>query len=280
MAIQPRTTKEILQGPPPREFMLLAGMDGCGKTTAAITLAKLIEEEYDPKTKFHVIDTENGFDVVLNGFGEKEAPNNLQIYTVGDMEEAIEALDEIYKAKKPGDWVCVESMAKLWEYAQNVAYRKISGLSRAEYLEQRSQLPRSSRGAPIPRPDEFWPITYNAHNDQFLNRLVQDSKVNIFLTTLMKRQSAFSGSDKGDRAKFAKQFGLDSGLDGAPRLPSYDNTTIIMDIQREKMYGKVLKDRRFMNLSGETVVFDIPGPLDFADALWEQTGRYKELDGK
>jgi len=111
-----------------REFILIGGGDGTGKTSACIALAKKLELE-NPETRVFVIDTENGWAKILRSY--KNPPRNIHYYLCGSMEAVLEAFDRIRHGTigdpeidkryqhlpiATGDWFICESMARAWEY--------------------------------------------------------------------------------------------------------------------------------------------------------------------
>ena len=102
---------QLLLSAPLRELILLAGPDGVGKTTALIALADFISQ-LTPGARFSVIDTENKFRATLASWGS--VPPNLSYYKVETMNDAVAALDTVLSTHTPGDWLAVESMARIW----------------------------------------------------------------------------------------------------------------------------------------------------------------------
>src|SRR5208337_2080690 len=76
--IQPISSQEIMDGGDVREFILLAGKDGVGKTCAVVSLAAYVEL-VSPEAKFFVVDSENKLRTALKSFGS-EAPQNIIYY--------------------------------------------------------------------------------------------------------------------------------------------------------------------------------------------------------
>src|SRR5512146_1557858 len=116
-----------------RELILLAGKDGVGKSCAVVSTAQLVEMLY-PEATFHVVDTENKFASAVRSFGA-EAPGNISYYHADNMNAAIDALGHILGSMKAGDWLAVESIGRLWDMAQDLAYRTIAGVSKAAFLK-------------------------------------------------------------------------------------------------------------------------------------------------
>jgi energy-coupling factor transporter ATP-binding protein EcfA2 len=251
---------------PNREFMLLVGKDGAGKSTAIVSLALFVQQILAPDAKFYVIDTENKFKTALKSFGA-DAPTNIVHYKAEDMNGVTEAFDAIMNKRKPGDWLAVESMARMWEKAQDLGYKAISGFGKAEYLEKRRA---ANRSAPvIPKPDDFWSIVKGAHDSAFLDIISQADTLNVVLTTTMSKapreDSRFK--ENATRAAARAEFGLDMGLDGAPRLPTYVETLVLFDIKAGKGSCRIMRDN-LSSLLLPRIEFDVEGRRDWAMTFW------------
>src|SRR5882672_10191663 len=96
---QALTTEQLL-AQQIREFILVAGKDGVGKTSAIISLAVFVEQVLNPQAQFFVIDTENKFAAAMTGLGA-DVPHNIRYYKAEDMNAATEALVAIMAKKKP-----------------------------------------------------------------------------------------------------------------------------------------------------------------------------------
>lgn len=268
------TTAEMLNGVG-REYMLLAGKDGAGKSSAIVSLAKLLEA-LNPAAHFHVIDTENKFATAVRSFGT-DAPRNMTLYVTNSMNDVNEAWDDIQAKRKPGDWLGVESMGRIWERAQDMAYQAVSGFTKVQYLEKRNELAkklgRAQAPVVIPKPDDFWNVAKGAHDSAFIDEVSQAMSLNVVLSTTMSKVKENRGYKENDMRKAVRiMFGTDMGLDGAPRLPTYVETTIHIDInEMGKVYARVLRDN-LSNKENTRPTFDIADKKSFAMA-WYSTCR-------
>lgn len=239
MPLKAQTSEELLDGQPLREFILLAGKDSVGKSSAVVSLAKHVEDT-TPTAVVYVIDTENKFKSALKSFG-MDAPKNIRYFKAETMNDATMALAAVLTVKKPGDWLAVESMSRMWDRAQNLGYETIAGVSKAEYLERR---PRSGKGSgPIPEPDQFWQIVKGAHDGAFIDLLSQCDDLNVILTTTIKKKEKEGYyKESADRKALKVELGIDVGLEGAPRLPYFMETLVLMDRVSGDVSCRVLRD--------------------------------------
>jgi hypothetical protein len=255
-----------------REFILLAGKDGVGKTSALISLAEFVAGMWPEATVF-VLDTENKFRVTLQSYGS--VPPNLVYYKVDNMNEITEAFDEIMKARKPGDWLFVESMGRVWERAQDLGYQAIVGTAKAAYMEKRRATPTGGKMPPVtPKPDDLWSVIKGAHDSAFLDIISATDDLNVVrsTTTQKAKPERTNRQESPDRKAFKVEFGLDLGLDGAPRLPTYVHTMLLLDREGGNVGCRVLRDNG-SRLLDPRVSFDVPNRKSFAESFWVETGR-------
>ena len=263
--IQPLSSADIISGPELREFILLAGKDGVGKSCAVVSLASYVEL-VNPEAKFFVIDTEGKFRSAMKSFGN-DVPNNIVYYKTDNMNQVTWAVDQVIGQHSVGDWLAVESMSRVWERAQDLGYQAIAGMMKAEYMERRAEQVRNEGGKPAPvtpSPDQLWSIAKGAHDGAFLDRLSATETLNVLLTTTMARPPKEGGfmKENVERKSLRMELGIDSGLEGAPRLPYFPETLMIIELKNGVFTCRVLRD----NLStsedsrGE---FEITGKKNF-----------------
>src|ERR1700690_1831488 len=221
-SIVPLSSRDIMDGAPPRELILLAGKDSVGKTCAIVSLACYVEL-INPDAKFFVLDSENKFRNAMRSFGD-DAPNNVVYYKTSDMKQATKTVDDVINQHRPGDWLAVESMSRIWERAQDLGYQAIAGMVKAEYMERRAEqvIREGGKPAPLtPQPDQLWSVTKGAHDGAFLDRITQCDTLNVILTTTLSRPPKEGGfmKENAERRALRLGVGIDAGLEGAPRLP-------------------------------------------------------------
>lgn len=239
--ITPQTSKDLLEGPPLRELILLAGKDGVGKTCAIVATAAYIEI-ISPEATFYVIDSENKFRSAMKAFGE-DAPQNIVYYHVQDMNQVTTVTRKIVHEHKPGDWLGVESMSRIWEKAQDLGYMAISGYTKPEYMEARREQ-EGKKAAVTPQPDQLWSITKHAHDGEFLDAIIECNDLNVVMSTILAKPPKEGGfiKESPERKAFRAEMGIDVGLEGAPRLPYYVETLCLFDMKNGNVTCKLLRD--------------------------------------
>lgn len=267
----PLTASDLLATEAGREFILIGGKDGVGKTSALVSIAMVVNGKVDnldgcvifnPVAKVYVLDTEHKFASVYRQFGAS-APDNIVYYYCQNMDEFLAAFQSVMRDIQPGDWVMAESMARIWEHTQDLAYREVAGLSKAEFLAKR-RAGDGKKGSPIPQPDHFWNIAKSAHDAEFLQVLVARDDLNVAMTTIVVRppREAPNRSENVDRKELRAEFGLDAGLGGTPTLPYQPETLVLLDRIRGDVKASVLRDNNSA-LDNGRVEFWVPGKKDF-----------------
>lgn len=243
MSVTPQSTAELLADSFQREFILLCGKDGVGKTSAIISLAKFIEA-VEPDKRFFVIDTENKFTPTLRSWGV-EAPQNIALYRCTNIDEVLEVTELVLKSHNTGDWFASESMDRIWERAQDMGYKAVSGMAKAEYMEKRRQTKPGEKTPPVtPKPDDLWSIVKGAHDGNFLEPLAQSVTLNVLLTTTIGRppKDRPDRKENQDRKDIRVEFGIDLNLGGAPKLPYYVQTLALLDLNGGRVGCRILRD--------------------------------------
>lgn len=267
----PLTSSDLLATEAGREFILIGGKDGVGKTSALVSIAMVVNGKTDdldgcvifnPGAKVYVLDTEHKFASVYRQFGNN-APDNIVYYYCQTMDELLSAFDKVLQDIRPGDWIMPESMARIWEHTQDLAYREVSGMSKAEFLAKRRSA-EGKKGSPIPQPDHFWNIAKSAHDAEFLQVLVSRDDINIAMTTILTRppREAPNRSENVDRKELRMEFGIDSGLGGTPTLPYQPETLVLLDRVRGDVRASVLRDNNSA-LDNGRVDFWVPTKKSF-----------------
>lgn len=263
---QPISADELVQSAT-KEFIILAGKDGVGKTSAIVSQAKLVEELY-PDVSFSVIDTENKFAAAMKAFGA-DYPRNVRLYKCGSMNEVNRVTETVLGKHKPGDWLSMESVARAWEMSQHLAYTSIAGVSKVEWLEMKEHSKTKTgvekKGSPIPSPDDFWNIAKGAMEGAFFTPLIQSETLHCLFSTTVKPPRAADSfiKESRDRKAVRAELGIDVGLDGPPRLPYYYHTLCLLELVNGQVTCRVLRDN---NSTSETprLEFPVNGKRDWA----------------
>ena len=277
----PLTSTDLLATDAGREFILIGGKDGVGKTSALVSVAMVVNGKVDdlegcvifnPAAKVYVLDTEHKFASVYRQFGAN-APDNIVYYYCQNMDELLSAFGKVLRDIRPGDWTMAESMARIWEHTQDLAYREVSGFSKAEFLAKRRSA-EGKKGSPIPQPDHFWNIAKSAHDAEFLQVLVARDDINVAMTTILTRppREAPNRSENIDRKELRQEFGIDSGLGGTPTLPYQPETLVLLDRVRGDVRASVLRDNNSV-LDNGRVDFWVPTKKAFGPE-WMRNCRF------
>ena len=243
--VKPLSTQDLL-ATYAREYVLLAGKDSVGKTSALVSLASFVSMMW-PDARCHIIDSEHKFGSAIRSFGT-DAPTNIAYYPVDNMNQATMSLRTILGQHRPGDWLFVESMARMWEHSQNLGYEAIAGVSKIEYLDWKlnTALPTGvvRKNSPIPNPDDFWAIVKGAHDGGFVNLITNTTDLNVVMTTTLKAPPKDRGNreESKDRKILRAELGIDLNMDGAPRLPYYVETMCLLELAGGKVSCRVLRD--------------------------------------
>lgn len=270
MATPTPLTLDQLLALPSREFIILTGKDGSGKSSAVASLAAFVNM-MNPDATFWMVDTENKFPAILKAWGA-DAPRNLQYFHCPDMNAVTAAVDHILESARPGDWFAAESMSRIWEKSQDLGYMTVVGLAKADYMEKRqAQKSAGQKQSPVtPRPDDLWSITKGAHDGAFLERIAQHEFLNVILTTTVSKPPKEGFRKESDsRATVRQEFGIDMGIDGAPRLPYYAQTFAMLDRRQNQTWCRVIRDNNSTKDVAE-VEFLVPDRKTFAMTFWTE----------
>ena len=271
--VRAQSTDELMTSGPLREFIMLAGKDSVGKTSALVSLCWYLGQ-IQPNATVYVVDTENKFRAALRGYGA-EAPTNIVYYKCDNMNQVTNSVAEVLAVAQPGDWIAVESLSRAWEYAQNLGYEAVAGVSKIEYLERKlgEKLPTGveRKKSPIPNPDDFWAIVKGAHDGAFFNLLAQLEHINVICTTTVARvKEARQGrAENADRKALRVELGIDMNLEGAPRLPYYVETLCVMSMERGAVSCQMVRDNLSM-ADDSRITFDVPTKRDWAMQFFAQ----------
>lgn len=264
---------DLLHAAPEREFILLAGKDGVGKTSAIISLAELVGQ-LTPDATFFVIDTENKFRVTLRTWGS--VPANLLYYQCETMNDVTAAFDQIMAMRVPGDWLAVESAGRIWERAQDMGYQAIAGTGKADYMEKRRTIANAGQKPPpvTPRPDDLWSVIKGAHDSAFLDIIAQANDLNVIISTGVSRvkESRTNRKENPDRVDFRAETGIDLNLEGAPRLSYYIYTGCLLDRVNGNVSCRIWRDNN-SPLDDPAITFPVETRKSWAMNFWSETQR-------
>jgi len=269
-------TQELMDGPAPNEFMLLAGKDGCGKSSALVAFASYVEMVLNPDATFFVLDLENKFRSAMRSFGS-DAPENIVYIPLADINEATNGLQQVLADAKPGDWLAVESAARLWERAQDMGYQAITGVNKFAYLEKRRAWGLANPTAkplPVtPSPDDLWTLIKGAHDGSFMDVLASQpvrETINIAMTTTVGRpaEDRPGRKESAERKEVRAESGLDLNLGGAPRLPYFFETTMVIGLKKGKGECQIVRDN-LSKLEEPRLTFTVPDRKSWGAVFYE-----------
>ena len=263
--IQFLSSEDLQSRGPLRESILLCGRYGSGKTCAMISLFWYMEMIKSEVTCY-AIDIEQKFRSALQAFGT-DAPKNLKYRSVDNMNEAGATLETILAIAKPGDWVGIETMPRLWQGSQDLAYQAIEGVTKVEFLERKRK--DKNIKSPIPRPDDFWPIANGSQYGDFLDLLAHRQDINIVASTTVSKPKEFGGrKESPDRKANRLELGIDFDIEGAPRMLSYIETICHLTMRDKKVQCQVLRDNLWTG--DELKQFEVPDRKSWAPQFWSE----------
>jgi len=239
-----------------REFLELVGHPKSGKSYAVLSVAEAWQRLH-PDNMVYILDTEDG--IIKSWKARFKQVSNIQYYRLPDMDTLIMLLDEIKSGLKPQDWLCIESLSRIWEHSQNLGYEAITGMTKTAYLEKRLV---DKKGPVTPHPDQLWQLVKNAYQRNFMDVLVNEVPCHILITTTLGKVSPF---ESAVRREVKASLGLNVAPDGDPRNPYYPDTLVLMTKEVDGFWATVLGDRG-AERPGESIRFRVENfLLDFLD---------------
>lgn len=220
-----------------RERILAAGAPGTGKTYAWLTIARLL-----PNVTFHIIDPDDGVIRVwkenIDGAETFRGVDNINYYLTpvwygalnkiefGQAGGVANALTDIRKKIKPGDWVVVEMLSNIWSMAQSGFVKEIFQEGIGEYfLRIRKELSDGAKSLEALKGWTDWQVINKMHNDDFIIPICYqlpspaNPDINVFMTT------SFSMSTAGEVAK-----------EEAEQKSFYGETMVRIDGQKQNIF--------------------------------------------
>jgi hypothetical protein len=169
---------------------------------------------------------------------------------------------------KTGDWICVDSMSKIWELSQDLGYKQVAGIGKQDYLAER-RAGKTNAKSPIPSPDQFWNLVKDAHDANFMDPMIQDTRRNILWITGLSKVPRIR--ENAERKEWRLTRGIDMDAMGAPRLPYQPHTVLMyewvysINAKMSRVAVRVLKDRG----GAQGVTFELNDEYDFPLAFFE-----------
>jgi len=220
-----------------REFIEICGSWKSGKSYDVLSIAQSWQR-IESEGTVYIIDTENQIRKMWKA--QFRDVDNIKLYMCADMDDVILAIDTIKPKLHINDWICLESKARIWEFAQDLGYMAIAGMKKAEYLSKQ----RTDGGPITPHPDQLWSIVKNAYYRNMMDVLVNEVECNIVITTTMSKSvKDMPKRESPTRKAVRMMLGTDVSLDGDPRNPYYPDTIVMTTKGEDGFWATVLGDR-------------------------------------
>lgn len=237
-----------------RERILAFGAPGTGKTTDALTIARML-----PDVTFHWIDTDDSLDRLLetefadlgvcreNG-EDTDEPGNISVWRVEDWDEQVDAYVQIFGVKQkniapsvePDDWVVIDNGSLPWDAVQDWAAQQIYGQTREERTEARGDERRGDKSNLLVFDGEMdYGGKINPQYRQYLGRHLTRPPCHLFVTADM--------AELDDRNRDKQLRGLYGSWGvmprGQKRLGSSMQTVLLKEQRGKKYVTTTVKDR-------------------------------------
>lgn len=249
------------------EYILLMGHSNSGKSDAILCMAHYWRTVL--QRQVYILDTEGGILKVwrspLRPYHDAITPGDgVSYYRVSTVDEFVICLGEtILPQVKKGDLLCVESVGRVWEHSQDIAYTVTTGMGKAEFLERRIAQFISLRtagkevslGSPIADPDKFWQVAKHYNNRAFLDLFSPEPPCDVVLSTPLGPDRPRERQSK-QRQEVKNFLGTNLVPDGSPRTAYYPDTIILMSEDSDGFHATVVKDRG-LHKPGLQSVFDV-----------------------
>jgi len=140
-----------------RERICLMGSSGSGKTRSWLSIAEMARKTRSD-ARFYVVDTDEAAHTMMwRGFPKLFEAGTVEVEVATDYREVYAALEKFLKVVKPGDWLIVDLMSKLWEMAQDFYVEEVYGEDKASFfLAKRQDMQEASKKNKNFQPFEGW----------------------------------------------------------------------------------------------------------------------------
>lgn len=229
-----------------QERILTFGAAGSGKSTAWLSTAKWLQEQGSTAT-FWVLDTDRAASRMLAGV-KFAGLTNIKVAVCRNWPELVAATDAALDRARAGDWLVVDMVDKVWEYAQAHFVNVMHGVDMEAYLlTVRKALGANSKNL---KPFEGmidWPVINGMYKGWSDRTLMNDRGIHVFGVTPMK---AIDERLTGDEIKEA--FGnLGVYPSGQKHLAHQFHTVLLMSQAKgNKWLANTAKDRERSFLKG------------------------------
>ena len=256
-----------------QEFLMVVGRPKGGKTHQVLEIAKHWAKKY-PENIIHVIDLEGK---ILKEFKKRYSYlTNIEFWRCNEVHEPIEALHEIIPNIKLNDWLVVDSSSQMWEWAIDLAYEVVSGLTKNEYIS-RFVAKNTGRNVAVtdsddsgkmrgkkehmkgvaPDPANLWQSASNTYSRNFMDVISRDvyGECHILIIASEKMTSGRKASSEAKKTK-TNVLGDNLFIEGRPRDAYKADTILYLLKEGEEWTAKVLGDYGYEG-GGRELEFDI-----------------------
>jgi len=217
----------------PREFIEICGHPKSGKSYDVLSVASAVKR-INSEATIYIIDTEDGLRKVWKtSFTDVD---NIRLYLCADMDDVVLVIEKLKPLLKKDDWLCLESLSRIWDFAQDLGYQAVTGMKKPEYLIKR----RAEGGAVTPHPDQLWQIVKNSYHRNMMDVLVNEIPCNILITTTL---SKVQRRESKVRKEVREMLNIDVSPEGDPRNAYYPDTIVLTTKDEDGFWATVLGDR-------------------------------------
>ncbi len=246
---------------PEREKILLAGDTNTSKTMSLVQLALLY-----PDRKIVILDPDDGVGKVITELGV-ELPNLTTIPVTPDWMGMISQYKLVKAILTADDWLCMDMLARFWDFSQNYYSRMVFGQTPSEHLlALRTQTQKVNFGGFDGLTD--WTIIKRMHNEELVDDALLWSPFNVMATTSMSPYLPVEKVPKvGLEGVFAKEFGVK--LEGEKHnLYRFDTIAVMYRKPDNSFWFRLAKDKgRHIDIQQE---FNITG-----SSFWEKYCQFR-----
>lgn len=262
-----------------REKILLGGDTNTSKTMSLIQLALIY-----PERKIIILDPDDGVEKVVDELGfegylklepdsivtsRDQLPNLLHVPITPDFLLLLKQYKMIKPLLIPDDWLCMDMMARFWDFAQNFYSRTVLNKSLAEHLLNLKSQAKAVNFSGFDGLSD-WPTIKRLHNEELVDDALLWSKFNVMATTSVASYLPVEKIPKaGIEGVIASKFGVK--FEGEKHnLYRFDTIALMTRKPNNTFFFRLAKDKgRSLNMDQE---FDITGSSFWAKYL-EYRGR-------
>ena len=228
----------------PLEFIMLVGYGDTGKSHAILQLARAWLA-MKPEGKIFCIDIETGIMKTWKKSFPDISPARFLLWhgdVVDNIEKFLVVFNQVWPNTTPSDWLCIESDTRIWDTSQDLAWARITGQHKDEYLSAR--LAAGGKAPVTPQPDNLWQVALDAYRRRFRDVMTNTVrlKTNVLITTGLSRPGARVSPAKRDAMNLLS---IDVVPDGHSENVRNPDTVVMLTKDADGYFAEVLKDRAY-----------------------------------